>query len=142
MIVFKTGSIWDSKCDYRAIPTNMVGIMGAGLAAQCVQRYPDVLEPYKKACLIGMHDFDKPIWFHKKRIVLVATKNHFRMPSGIMDVTTSIVTLQYVISNLEGVSLALPKLGCGLGSLDWNNQVKPVILAAFTNIDNVVEVYE
>ena len=42
---------------------------------------------------------------------------------------------------LELMSVAIPKLGCGLGGLDWND-VKPLIEEVFGDVAFDVYIYE
>jgi O-acetyl-ADP-ribose deacetylase (regulator of RNase III) len=39
-------------------------------------------------------------------------------------------------------SVALPKIGAGLGKLDWKQQVKPVLLAHLSESKTIFYVYE
>ena len=39
-------------------------------------------------------------------------------------------------------SVAIPKLGCGLGGLDWN-KIRPLIVEKMSSLDGInVEIYE
>ena len=52
MIVYKTGNMFDSTSSFDAIvnTVNCVGVMGAGLAKQVKDRYPEHYEDYRDRC--------------------------------------------------------------------------------------------
>jgi hypothetical protein len=43
----------------------------------------------------------------------------------------------------HGCSIAIPKIGCGLGNLDWERDVKPEIIRILGKLENIdIKVYE
>ena len=50
MIEFVKGDIFESHCFAAVNPVNCVGVMGAGLAKQFKERYPQMFKDYKKRC--------------------------------------------------------------------------------------------
>ena len=50
MIEFVKGDIFESHCFAAVNPVNCVGVMGAGLAKQFKERYPQMFKEYKKRC--------------------------------------------------------------------------------------------
>lgn len=130
-IEYTTGDIFASDCEALVNPVNCVGVMGAGLAKQFKQRYPEMFSDYAAWCATGgMAPGSISLWSTEETpyVFLVATKDHWRDPS----------TLDYVKRCMDGLvlcapdlveSIAVPALGCGLGGLAWAD-VKPIIEAA------------
>lgn len=118
---------------------NCVGVMGAGLAKAFRDRYPAIMRPYVQACRDGRL---RPGMVQVLRVIRatgtldpngdlfianVATKDHWKAPS---DASWISVGLQRLAESVEknGIrSIAIPKLGAGLGGLDWKTQVQPLV---------------
>jgi len=137
------------KADVEALvnPVNCVGIMGAGLALQFKQMFNENYIEYKKACsedkvfpgnvLTYITWLDNP-----KYIINFPTKRHWRDMSTLSDIDAGLVSLTNEIW-LRGIkSIAIPKLGCGLGGLDWRI-VKPLIIKHLSHLDDIrIIIYE
>ena len=54
MIVFKKGNLFDSECQALVNTVNCIGVMGAGIAKQYKQRYPEMFDD-KGTSLIILH---------------------------------------------------------------------------------------
>jgi O-acetyl-ADP-ribose deacetylase (regulator of RNase III) len=82
-------------------------------------------------------ELEGPRW-----IINFPTKQDWRHPSKLEWVAAGLQDLRRVLL-AEGIaSVALPKLGCGLGGLDWNT-VRPLIEQALGDLEGVdVVVYE
>lgn len=161
-IIIKHGNIFDSRCDLLVNPVNCVGVMGAGLALQFKIQYPDMFKFYKNVCRNRVLKPGYPIIYHKQTsslvrlqgIVLFPTKYDWREDSKSEYIESGLKRLIEVISetNLSlgntkiDTSIAFPKLGCGLGKLDWN-MVKEQMISILSNNDKVdtfgtIEIYE
>ena len=67
MIVFKTGNIFDSKCQTLVNTVNCIGVMGKGLALQFKQKYPKMFDEYKFICKPGEYrclEYGGDIWIY------------------------------------------------------------------------------
>lgn len=112
---------------------NCVGVMGAGLALQFKQVYPDNFLFYAEACRVGktipgkMLVFDRGVLYNPKYIINFPTKRHWREKSYLDDIKSGLASLLETIREFNIKSIAIPPLGCGLGGLDWG-VVKPLIL--------------
>lgn len=164
-IVIKHGNIFDSRCDLLVNPVNCVGVMGAGLALQFKIQYPEMFRFYKEVCRTRQLRPGNPIicdenvidWNYPQAIILFPTKYDWRNTSNPeyieigLRVLIEIIYDRYKISNSKQstktkVSIAFPKIGCGLGKLDWNI-VKELIVSILnetpkTDIFDIVEIYE
>lgn len=143
MIKDATGNIFDVKVDALVNPVNCVGVMGAGLALQFKRMYPMMFECYVIHCRehqvhIGAMDVHcvgptnvRPEW-----VINFPTKNHFKSDSVIADIELGLRDLVRVIYDKGIHSIAIPRLGCGLGGLDWKD-VRPLIEHHLGSIENL-----
>lgn len=143
MIEFVSGDIFESKTQAIVNPVNCVGVMGAGLAKQFKEKYPDYYLQYKILC---DEKVIKPgtIWLCKngeKYIVSFATKNHWKNKSELIWIKLGLMQLRDAIIIKEIHSIAIPALGCGLGGLYWID-VKELILEQLCDVDARIFVYE
>ena len=113
-------------------PVNCLGTMGKGLARQFAARYPEILEPYQKACREHTLTVKSPqiliVNHHKmpRYVVNLATKIHWRNPARIEYIETGLDDMYQQLAELEISSVGIPPLGAGLGGLRWE-RVRPVI---------------
>ena len=137
MIEYKSGNIFTSDAQAYVNPVNCVGVMGAGLAKQFKRKFPDNFKAYKAVCddmemMLGKcHFFDYrkvenldisrnyPVW-----IINFPTKYHWKDKSKIDCIEQALddMIVQGNIGGFGGIySLAMPRVGCGLGGLQWED---------------------
>lgn len=139
------GNIWDTDADAIVIPVNCTGVMGAGLAKQAADRFPLTRAVYGAVCdkhlLRPGRIFIDTSTYDGKRLLLAATKDHWRDPSRIEWIEDICATLKewYTVQNIGmvGHSVAVPLLGCGLGGLSIE-EVLPIMEQHFADIDAIV----
>jgi len=137
VIEYRKGNILECECEAITNTINVFGVMGAGLALQFKQRYPNMFKVYKAACnkkevVVGK------MWLWKtddKLIVNFPTKNHWRNPSEVFYIKEGLVDLQCIIVEHNLKSLGLPALGCNLGKLRWD-VVKSLIEEWYISLPN------
>lgn len=156
MIVFKTGNIFDSECQTLVNTVNCIGVMGAGLAKQFKQKFPEMFNEYKLACKRGLLKSGGDMWvwdnidiFKHKKILCFATKEHWMYSSklewieqGLQLFTHKWDNDKYTYEKLGITSIAWPKLGCTNGKLNWEEQVKPLMFKYLQPLDIICEIYE
>ena len=125
-------SIFDLDADVLVNPVNLMGVMGKGLALQFKEKFPENFIMYKEWCVDSPEIGSIFIWReNNKYIINFPTKIHWKDPSKLEYIEESTVTLTDWIINVdkdfEVKKIAIPKVGCGLGGLDWNI-VKPKII--------------
>lgn len=114
------GNLLDSPARGLVNAVNCVGVAGAGLALQFRQRWPEQVAEYAAFCRAGkmapgvVHDSLLP---DGRRILSVATKQHWSEPSHLRDVSDGLSALRRYLDATELESAAIPALGCGLGGL-------------------------
>lgn len=143
--IVTNGDIFKSQCEALINPVNTRGVMGKGLALAFKNKYPAHFENYKRACQNGETTTDKVLAYQEingPMIICLATKADWRDSSKIEYVSAGLDDLAKQIKALGIRSIAIPKLGCGLGGLDWN-KVRPLIVEKMSAVDGIsVEIYE
>ena len=117
-------------------PVNAVGVSGKGLAAQIKRRFPREEEKYVQNCRRGLLQAGQAMMVERldrsgRWVAFLATKAHWRNPSraewvqsGVASLARILVTLEHKVSH--PIDVALPRLGCGLGGLAWE-ETAPLI---------------
>jgi O-acetyl-ADP-ribose deacetylase (regulator of RNase III) len=138
MISFVTGSIFDSRLECLVNPVNCVGVMGKGLALEYKRRYPSMFHYYRLACrrydlAPGIVDF-WPDPSHPFRFVcLFPTKYDWRTKSTVEILDSGLKAFVKQAEALGIQKAAFPMIGCGLGGLDFENEVLPLMVRYFDN---------
>jgi hypothetical protein len=123
--------IFASDARYLVDPVDCTGAQGAGLALAFAQRFRADCAWFKDIAQVG-DVFEGGVFirgYDSGRVVFFPTKRRWRDPSLIEDVRDGLDTLVTRLLDIEAPSVAVPALGCGLGSLAWDD-VRPLILAA------------
>ena len=136
MIEFVTGNIFDADVEALVNPVNCQGVMGKGLALEFKKRFPDNYRIYKELCynednwqimepgdvlVTAVNNNTGP-----KYIFNFATKDHWSKPSKIEYIEKGLKILVKKIRKFDIKYIAIPKLGCGLGGLEWE-EVKKIM---------------
>lgn len=146
-LVLKKGDIFNSTAQVLTNTVNTVGVMGAGLAKRFRERFPEMYEDYKERCRqkevkVGLPYLWKPPNGEGKWVLNFPTKKSWRGGSRLEWIEQG---LKYLLEHYEewGIqSLAMPALGCDLGGLDWETQVKPLMIRYLSQMNIPVEIYE
>jgi O-acetyl-ADP-ribose deacetylase (regulator of RNase III)/uncharacterized protein YwgA len=148
MITRGTGNLLMADVDALVNTVNTVGVMGKGIALQFKRAYPSNFDDYKAACDLGevqvgrMHVHELSQVSGPRYIINFPTKQHWRSPSKLEDITSGLIVLRDEIVKRGIKSIAVPPLGCGNGGLDWND-VGPLIEQALGTIPGVeVRIWE
>lgn len=137
--------------DHEAIvnPINCVGTMGNGVAKLVKERFPSIMEPYKKYCNQKLLH-PGSTWVYKtgvnypKYILNTATKNHWKEPSKINNIIYCYTSIIRAIKSKNISNIAIPPLGCGNGKLNWHC-IRPLAIDILesNNLDHVnIYLYE
>jgi O-acetyl-ADP-ribose deacetylase (regulator of RNase III) len=122
--------LWEVEADVRCITTNGTvtykgeNIMGGGCAREAAERYPNLPRVYGHMIeQYGNHVYLMPT---KIPLVMFPTKPQIWESASLELVLGSCAEL-LALSVLYGWErVALPRPGCGLGGLDWN-EVGPIV---------------
>lgn len=143
------GDVFQTQQDTVLCPCNAAGAMGAGLAQQVKQRYPDVyalyLQCYPKASIETVdRQLARTLLTTKlpdrKRILLFCTKYHWKENADVSLIEANLMHLKTAWKRLEIGTLAMPLIGCGKGKLHWERQVKPILMKHFGETEHDIVV--
>ena len=144
MIHFVHGDLFSSKYDVIVNAVNCVGVMGKGLALTFKQKYVENYAQYIKACQAHkLHPGQILIvQDHDQLIINAATKRHWKDESQEEWVIDAIVHIAaWLTIRPEIKSIAIPKLGCGLGGLSWG-RIRPIMEDAFSDCPQEIYIFE
>jgi O-acetyl-ADP-ribose deacetylase (regulator of RNase III) len=147
MIKFVSGDILKTVSAYIAqgVATESQEGMGTGLALKISSKWPEVQKHFKQ--------FTRSQKFQGGDIFVVApTKNRL----GIIYVATQPdmyhASLSFLNRGLRKLarycvkhqleSVSLPKIGAGLGKLDWEEEVKPLLVKHLADLETNFFIYE
>jgi O-acetyl-ADP-ribose deacetylase (regulator of RNase III) len=147
-ITIVDGDLLDQKTDVIAHQVNCLGVMGAGVAAQIRDKYPDVYEGYKNFCYNEIKRLGAKYLLGKCMVVTSddgspAIANLFGQircdGNGRMTnydaLYDALINLRRIMKNHEWKSAAFPYgMSCGLGGGSWNI-VYAMICDIFKNYD-------
>lgn len=129
---------------------NTYGVMGAGIAAVIRQKFPKVYDYYREQfqrgeARPGNANGYLTVWPDTQRGVWVFNLATQDRPGAYARPTWIAESLRWMLQQAHemGASkVALPRLGCGIGGLDWESQVRPVFeVMAMAFPDVTIEVW-
>lgn len=142
-ITYVKTSIFDSEADAIVNPVNTEGVMGGGLAKQFRDKYPWMDVEYRRLCETGKMKIGSLFVYvsksDSKTIINFPTKEQWRNNSKLKYIESGLKEFVNIYKDLEIHSVAFPKLGCGLGWLDWLTEVKPLMEKYLSDLD--IDVY-
>lgn len=123
--------LWEfhTRGEWCAISTNGVcrttgdAVMGAGLAKQAAERFPDL--PRWLGERLRQYG-NVPQAFPSIRLVTLPTKDHWRNNSNIHLIRNSIHAARQILNDHDIPCLYCPPLGCGLGGLQWHDVAQAI----------------
>lgn len=149
MIVFKTDDIFKSESQTLVNTVNCKGVMGKGIALQFKKKYPDMFNEYRLACKQGYIKNGGDLWiwdyvdlYKPKKILCFATKEEWWHPSKLEWIERGLQKFVKDYKYFGITSIAWPKLGCTNGKLNWEKDVKPLMIKYLESLDIVCEIYE
>ena len=142
MIRYVKGDIFNSQMETIVNPVNCVGVMGKGLALEYKRRYPALFLSYKSACARKLIIPGRVYVSRQqdKKVLLFSTKDHWKDPSKYEYIDSGLSYFAKNYKDLNIQSCAFPRIGCGLGGLDWE-KVKALLEKHLGDLDIEIEVY-
>lgn len=131
MIEERTGDLFGQE-DLKALAhgCNCAGAMGKGIAVGFKERYPAMYKFYNGICKsTGFVTGDVFPYYDKQTDVVVfnlMTQRHWTTPATIEAIAMSVERMFMHAQTLNIQKIGIPKIGCGLGGLDWD-VVRPVL---------------
>lgn len=120
-------------------PCNVVGAAGRGLSLEFRKRVPGFYKRYQELCFSGQFDVTQ-IWRYRwketgQQIISLPTKGHWRERSDPVLIETNLSKLVMLAESLEITSMAIPPLGCGNGWLNYERDVRSIMLDILGTLD-------
>lgn len=135
MLREQSGNLWDvhTSGEIIAITTNGIvkanghAVMGAGLAKQAAERYPDLPRWLGQRI---RQDGNHPYFFPAIRLVSFPTKFDWKQPADVHLIQDSLRLIRDLMEQAHLPRLFCPRPGCGLGQLDWQtvkHMIEPLV---------------
>lgn len=149
--VIKQGDLFQSGCEALVNATNCVGVMGAGLAAAFAKRFPTMLKSYELAAKKGelklgvLHTFKNPKTEPHNEWKWIINFPTMHFPGEITqkkNLEDGFVALGEFVDKQGIKSIAVPALGCGIGSFSWDEFLPMVEAWAIERPNVQVKAYE
>ena len=143
MITIKKESIFNNRKPdmYLINPVNIIGVMGKGLALLFKNKYPTYFRDYKNKCDSRLLEMGKVSIYEKDKIISFPTKKMWWDKSYIEDIEEGLKDLLIQCDRLNIKSIGMPQIGCGLGGLNFENEVLPLIKSRFNNSNIDIDIF-
>lgn len=142
-VVYATGDILKANTDAVINPCNTQGVYGAGLSKAMSQKWSWWTQDYKDACrngeiAIGRLHLSHPPANHLNDPVVIhfPTKDHWKDKSELSYIADGLNDFAERYKEWSITSIAIPKLGCGLGGLRWG-RVKMYMEQALSDLSGI-----
>lgn len=142
-IIIRNGDIFSTKCEAIVNPVNCVGVMGKGLALQFKNKFPNMYKDYVEKCRNNQVKIGTLYVFKENgvKIINFPTKMHWKNKSELGYIRQGLLYLKYRYKEMGIKSIAIPKIGCGCGGLNWEMVKKEIIgILGITNL--TIEIFE
>lgn len=143
----KDENILSAELEAIVNPVNCYGVARKGLAYDFKVNYRESFLNYRRACRekrlrIGKVFLDRVSLFNPQCLIYFPTKLHWRHASQLEYIEKGLEDLVSVILEHEIQSVGIPKLGCGLGGLAWEDVRRLLYenLAVLSHVDCVLYV--
>lgn len=122
---------------------NCMGKMGSGVALAIKKKWPEVYERFKRRGsgkgLLGTAD---TIYVNGTSLIIVNcyTQVFYGFGGGRYadpDAIDRSLTRAARIADLYNLPLYIPKIGCGLGGLNWETDVLPIVTQISQNVNRI-----
>jgi O-acetyl-ADP-ribose deacetylase (regulator of RNase III) len=143
-VVFLKGDLFatDGLTAY-AHGCNCAGGMGAGIAIEFKKRWPRMYEEYALRCTDRRFQLgDVFTWSEEgKTIYNLGTQEHWRKKAQLPALAKALRTMATLATNAGVERIGLPRIGAGLGGLDWM-RVKKILNEVGAETKVSLEVFE
>lgn len=141
MITEYTGDLFTSTAEALGHGANCRGLMGAGIAKQFRDRWPDMHSEYRKLCEEGLlKPGDVYPYRAADRILINIASQEYPGPDAQLEWLAAGMAKALLYCADRGVkSLAIPRIGCGIGGLQWDDV--RAVLETFNDAPVVLEVW-
>lgn len=142
-IVFVAGDLF-SEPNLGAIAhgCNCAGAMGKGIAVEFRRRFPEMYEEYRNQCHNGKYTLGDVLCWQNEEITVfnLGTQKTWRTKAELWAVEQAVEQMVEQAQTLGIQLIGLPRVGAGLGGLQWSSEVKPLLkrIGKATTVELVV----
>ena len=150
-LTFIKGDMFSEPAEAIVNTVNCAGVMGKGVALEFKKRWPKNYRAYKKQCdakqlspgtLFVYDNGDLLNQSYPRYLINFPTKLHWRSKSKIQYIEDGLDVLIDTLAEYRIKSVAMPRLGCGNGGLNWS-EIRSLIERKLANINDVdIKVFE
>lgn len=117
---------------------NCAGAMGKGIAVQFKKKFPKMYLEYKHMCTNGEFNLGDVFLYNygKGYVFNLGTQTSWKTKADIKAIEQSLNKMLKIATEQNITKIALPKIGAGLGGLDWR-KVEDVIILSSRKYPNV-----
>lgn len=118
---------------------NALGVFGAGVALAIAKKWPKAYQQYKEFLAPFEQNYDSALarvdfveivqgeLYVANCITQVYTGfDKHGNPPAVLDAIEATLACTLIACQIRSLDLYTPQIGCGLGGLDWETQVKPI----------------
>lgn len=118
------GDLFTSEAAALGHGVNIYGHMSAGIAVQFRNRYPLMYRAYKDRCVAKQFKVGEIFAYYddiiSNRWIYNIASQDYPGPTAQLDWLTEALTTAILHAQQHHVaSIAIPRIGCGIGGLDW-----------------------
>ncbi len=128
-VIEKTGDLFFAGELAIGHGVNSFGVMGAGIAAGFRRRWPKMYNEYRRVCLEGAL---KPggIWVYNapegRRVFNICTQEHPGPDARLEWIAQGMFNVAGFATFYDISQIAIPRIGCGIGGLQWGEVKKAI----------------
>ena len=147
MINYVSGDILQCMDEYIAqgVAVGSQEGLGTGLAYKLSNKFPDIQKLFKKHTRnrkFGAGDiFVGKVGNEGPGIIYIATQPDM-YHAELSYLNKGLKRLKKLCADRDIKTVAMPKIGAGLGKLDWHSEVKPLVESILSDSQTVFNVYE
>jgi O-acetyl-ADP-ribose deacetylase (regulator of RNase III) len=141
-ITMITGDLFDADLPAVGHGCNCAGAMGAGIAVVFRKRYPDMYREYRQRCADGRFRLGEVfVWETPDLVVYNLATQPVPGPSATLDaIDTSVRAALADAQQRELPRLGIPRIGAGLGGLQWTDVAEVLTRASADSVVDLVVV--
>lgn len=142
MIELIKGNLFDANVNALAHGCNCQGVMGAGIALEFKRQWPTMYKYYREICQSEPIEPGHMFVYIEGELVIFNLMTQLRPHStaSLTGIQSGLIRMREY-ANKKGIGkIAMPKIGCGLGGLRWE-QVEPIVQEVFGEWPGTVSVY-
>ena len=144
MIKHYTGDIFTTTQPAMAHGCNTHGIMGSGIAKIIKDKFPEIYPPYAAACAAGTFNVGDVLPTQTKSgfwIMNIASQDAPGANARLDWLETSLDNAYRYLEDNKIKGIALPRIGAGIGGLEWKDVIKVMEKLDASHPDVLTEVW-